>query len=69
MPWTIVTFTESNEIEAVPEKWYNEELGIVYYPQLPKKEVERAIKNEYEPDVEHWTVYQAKLFHHMIFLH
>lgn len=64
MPWVIVTFTSTNEVEAIPEKWYNENLNIVYYPNFDKKQdIQKAIKNESEPDLKKWIPYDVTIFH------
>lgn len=62
MPWVVVKFLKTDEIEAVPFKWFNEVTNVVFYPRdCNKKEIEKAIRHEYEPDYKMWTPYPVEL--------
>ncbi|XP_074035318.1 uncharacterized protein [Leptinotarsa decemlineata] len=60
MPWLIVKFTESDEIEAVPECWYNKTKKTLFYPPFPISRMEKAIRHETEPG-DDWREYSVVL--------
>lgn len=67
MPWLVVKFIESNEIEVIPSSWFNKKTGICLYPSFPKNKLEKAIKQQIAPpeDAEdNWEEYKAQMMSH-----
>lgn len=62
MPWIVVKFPNTNEVEAIPIKWYNSEDNNIYYPtHLSKHVLEKAIKSEFDPDPNSWELFDVEL--------
>lgn len=65
MPWVVLKFSNTNEIEAVPETWYNRNSKICLYPPFQRIALEKAIKSGIEPPEfateEGWKEYEADL--------
>ncbi|KAG5867221.1 hypothetical protein JTB14_023950 [Gonioctena quinquepunctata] len=60
MPWVIVKFSDSEEIEAVPSCWYDSTRKTISYPPFPRNRMEKAIKNELDPG-DDWREYSVTL--------
>lgn len=67
MPWIVVKFLESNEVEAVPSSWLvDKELGILVWPPFPKSSIEKAIKNAQSPTLD-WKKFNIKLLSNKLY--
>lgn len=61
MPWLVIRFDETDEVEALPQSWYNEEEKIVYYPPFPRQQLQRSIRREISPNLDTWGTYKVSL--------
>lgn len=62
MQWIIVKFTEFNEIEVIPERWYDHNKKMILYPPYSsKQQIEKAIKHEILPEEKTWKEYKVEL--------
>ncbi|CAH0563110.1 unnamed protein product [Brassicogethes aeneus] len=61
MPWVVVKFIDTNEVEAVPTCWLvGEKKDVVVWPQnFSKIQMQQALKKEICPE-EHWEEYNVK---------
>ncbi|CAG9822220.1 unnamed protein product [Phaedon cochleariae] len=66
MPWIIVQFSDSEEIVTVPYCWYNGSRKSIFYPSYPKNRMEKAIKNEVEPESD-WQEYNVSLMRNILY--
>ncbi|XP_023017306.2 uncharacterized protein [Leptinotarsa decemlineata] len=66
MPWVIVKFCSSEEVEAVPYCWYNKTNSSILYPPFPKNRMEKAIRNELEPSKD-WKEYKVSLMRDTVY--
>lgn len=61
MPWVVVKFLTSNEIEAIPSSWVDQSKTLCFYPNEDDKGfVKTCIKKEALPQPS-WETYQIKL--------
>ncbi|KAG5894880.1 hypothetical protein JTB14_023729 [Gonioctena quinquepunctata] len=58
MPWFIVKFSDSEEIEAVPSCWYDCTRKTISHPPFPRNRMEKAIKYEIDPG-DDWREYSV----------
>lgn len=62
MPWIVVKFLSTNEVEAIPLSWFNKHDNTVSYPNhFSKNALEKAIKSEYDPEPDVWASYEVEL--------
>lgn len=68
MPWVVIKFIDTDEIEVVPSLWYNAENEQCIFPPFQRSLLEKAIKQQISPpddlDKEEWHQYKAKLISH-----
>lgn len=60
MCWVVVKFIITDEIEVLPQKWLIED-DFALYPPYGRSKIEKAIKNEEEPNINLWQKYKIKL--------
>lgn len=59
LSWTVVEFTETNEVEAVPTSWlFNKQC---YWPPLEQQKLIYEIKKCAEPNT-CWPLYNVRIF-------
>ncbi|XP_071573407.1 uncharacterized protein [Temnothorax nylanderi] len=56
--WTVVIFTEEDNVEAVPSNWIHD--NKCYWPSLTSEKLKAAIKNHNEPNVS-WPSYPIRI--------
>ncbi|KAL7391052.1 hypothetical protein ABVT39_003521 [Epinephelus coioides] len=66
MSYHIVSFEETAEVEVVPALWVND--GVCQWPPYKREGVQRAIKNQQEPDPT-WALYNARVLYTAALLH
>lgn len=62
MPYAVVLFTETNEVEVIPMSWLSVDQKIAFWP--PYKQAEKAkaaVQNVTEPD-ETWGEFFVQVF-------
>lgn len=57
--WTIVEFTESRTVEAVPASWIFK--NVCYWPTLSRDKLMNEIKNNASPNT-NWPSYEIRTF-------
>lgn len=64
MPWTVVKFLSTNEVEAIPTSWVNKDLGKCLFPPKGNTSIiKKYIKNETDPD-EDWQEFEINIMSH-----
>lgn len=62
MTWIVVKFDDTDEVEAVPLKWFNSDASIIMYPNFKAaSEVIRAIKHQQTP-TDDWLRFKVLYF-------
>lgn len=61
MPWVVLKFISTNEVEAIPSSWFEKENNICHYPpETNASIVKKFIQNEVVPQP-NWEDYEVKL--------
>lgn len=61
MPWTVVKFLATNEVEAVPTSWVDKYQGTCFNPTVENANaIQRLIKHEKVPE-ENWQNYLVEV--------
>lgn len=70
MPWTVVEFLETHEVEAVPSSWLYEDERTkdtkCFWPPYEADKVEKEIKNNTEVNT-CWPLYEVRIFKNSTF--
>lgn len=66
MPWKVVLFTTSNEVEIVPVNWITSNDTMCWYPKGKKHAIQSAIKSEVAPQAS-WNEYGVRALTSRIF--
>lgn len=59
MSWTVVEFTETKTVEAVPTGWLHD--NNCYWPPMSRSKIINEIKNSSSPNT-HWPMYSIRMF-------
>lgn len=67
MPWTVVKFWSTNEVEAIPTSWVDEDGRHCYYPGIDNATyIQKLIKTEAAPEKD-WEKYEVKVMTREVF--